>query len=450
MNEPTCPRCHQPLRFAGDETRVLRCEQCAGLFVPQVSGQQDFFAEPADAHPGTTRADPCADPTAESRLRCPGCGTPMQRMSIEEAEVDHCPACGGRWLDAGDLPSGGPTDAPPILSTQLLYCLTLPERALRSGVGLAAGTAREAAKLLVPQAFQSCRTYEVVVANSLRFLAEDIGGAEGDTAADDPRSDDYLARKAVGNFVDMAGLATLHVSPLWLLAIISDVAYGSKSYLNELAAELKKQGLIDDTSTIRRVDDVLEAIRGSSGHALELFDSPPLSVEQLKETLDNTRASLISADYRQIVPEAELARYWNDMREIAARENVSLVGVSGALTMHSLGRLGAVSQGALTGVRVAGGLLNRHVVGHYAESLRTTRERGFYQTLRESSAPYVAAVWKNFASDRQTWTEQLVTGQALAKGWQAVSGWFGRNKQPSQPPTTAHGESGSLEEKPPS
>ena len=45
----------------------------------------------------------------------------------------------------------------------------------------------------------------------------------------------YVTRKAVGNFVDMASLATLHVSPLMLLAAVSDLAYGSQVYLKELA-----------------------------------------------------------------------------------------------------------------------------------------------------------------------------------------------------------------------
>ena len=35
---------------------------------------------------------------------------------------------------------------------------------------------------------------------------------------------DFVARKAVGNFIDMASLATLHLSPMLLLAVVGDVA----------------------------------------------------------------------------------------------------------------------------------------------------------------------------------------------------------------------------------
>ena len=311
------------------------------------------------------------------------------------------------------------------LSQFLLYTVSLPERVVRSTVGVAAGAARETAHMLVPQAFKNSKSYELVVTKSLGFLSEDIGGVESTghkAAAADSGADQYLARKAVGNFVDLAGLATLHVSPIWVFAIVSDVAYGSKAYLRELATELHQQGLIGDSSTIDRVDDLLEAVRATSAETATLFDTPPLSVDQLKHTLERTRTAIASADYAAILPESELRAQWTEMRAIAARENVSLLGVSGALTMHMLGKVGAVTQGAIAGVQVAGGLLNRNVLGHYRDALRTVHERGFYPLIRESSAPYVKAVWKNFSADRQTWTTPLVTGEAFRTLWHKLRG----------------------------
>src|SRR4051812_31202170 len=120
------------------------------------------------------------------------------------------------------------------LANFLLYTVSLPERAARSTLALAAGAANEAATLLVPRAFQSSKTYEIVVQNSLRFLTDDIGGVKRHAEANDGDAD-FMARKAVGNFVDLAGMAMLHVSPLWFMAILSDVAYGSKVYVLELA-----------------------------------------------------------------------------------------------------------------------------------------------------------------------------------------------------------------------
>ncbi len=48
----------------------------------------------------------------------------------------------------------------------LFYTLSLPERALRSTVGLAAGAVKEMSEFLVPKAFQDSKTYKIVVRNT--------------------------------------------------------------------------------------------------------------------------------------------------------------------------------------------------------------------------------------------------------------------------------------------
>lgn len=364
----------------------------------------------------------------------------MVQLYLGEAMLDRCSSCEAVWLDGGEqLTGAGPETAAASLSRYLMYSVTLPERAVRSTVGLTAGTVRESAEFLIPQCFRNSKTYEVVVENSLKFLTEEVGGVPARPDAE-PTAEDFLARKAAGNFVDLAGLATLHVSPLWMLAIVSDVAYGSKSYLLELAAELQREGVIDESSTIHSVDDMLVAIQQSSGEAATLFDTPPLSVEQLRETLDNTRKAVRSMEIRSVLPQSELQAYWGEMREIAAKEGVSLLGVSGGLTMHALGKITTFSKGTLIGLRVAGGLVNQHVLGHYLDSLTAAREQGFYQTVRQSAEPYIESVWNNFADGRPTWTEDVVTGRIFGKTFGSLKDWFTRSKsqriEPGQPVST--------------
>ena len=417
---PQCPRCRTELAPTEESAGELHCPQCQGMFVPSDEVRDEILQDAAhfEALSSETR-DP--EVTATS-IECPVCSQPMRELQLAGFVLDRCQSCGGTWLDTAEQLA--PDDSPASAARYLLYSLSLPERALRSTIGLAGGTAQRAAEFLVPQAFQSSKTYEIVVRNSLKFLTDDIGGA---TPADDdePAVEGFMARKAVGNFVDFAGLATLHVSPLWMLAIVSDVAYGTKTYVLELAEELKKQGIIDDTSTIHHVDDVLEAIQNATGQSATLFDTPPLSVDQLRETLQQTREAATSADYASVLPQAEVQRYWNEMRDIATAEDVSLLGVSAAMTMHTLEKAKSTSTGALTGLRVAGGLLNRHVLGHYVDSLTELHDKGFYETVRQSYAPYVEAVWNNFSSDKSTWTEEVVTGRAFGTAWNAVRGWFG-------------------------
>ena len=374
---------------------------------------------------------------------CPLCSGGLKAGSVDEVSRWLCEGCGAEWVET-DTPSQADettgtklADSVASVGRYLFYGLSLPERAVRSSIGLAAGAARETAELLVPRAFQDSRTYGIVVRNSLRFLATDIGGVTSPTPEDEePAVEGYLARKAVGNFVDMAGWATLSCSPVWLMAVVSDVAYGARSYTRELASELQQKGLIAKDSTINSVDDLLGAIQGATGEAAGLFDTPPLSVADLKATLEATRDALDDADITAMIPESELETLWEEMKQLAGEEDVGLLGVSGAVTMLTLQKVGTVGHGALTGIQVVGGLLNRQVIGHYVESLSTIREQGFYNTLRETAEPYIDAVWSNFSPDRDTWTESLLSGRAIGQGFNAVAGWFGGGEENPDEATT--------------
>src|SRR4051812_7197098 len=201
-------------------------------------------------------------------------------------------------------PSPAATSAHPRTPTEhLTYVLSLPERALRTSTGLVGGVLRESASLLVPQSFQNSRTYTVMVRQMLDFMVHNVGGvAQGETPSSIADIDHYVARKAIGNFVDMASLVTLHVSPLMLLAAVSDLAYGSQVYLRELADELKAQGVIDQSSRIEHINDLLSAVSDASAATGTMFNTPPLSAEALRQTIDAAKAAVHGGD-RTHLPE---------------------------------------------------------------------------------------------------------------------------------------------------
>ena len=344
------------------------------------------------------------------------------------------------------LPMPGDNESPPpenpaaltvdSLMKGLLYGISLPERLVRSAVGVTAGTAKEIAEFVVPQAFQDSKSYEVMVRNSLSFLLNSVAtlseavppqnsamyvpeaGVAGssvpgsaaitivDPAAANPSR--FIARKAAGNFIDIAGLATLHVSPLWVLAIVSDAAYGTKTYLNELAQELQAQGLIDDSSVIHKVEDLFNAVKQASGSAASAFDQPPLSLDELRTSVEQTRKAVNEIDPRDLIPESEINRYWSEMRSIAAQEQISLLGVSAAIAMETVENVKNLSHGTLTGLFVAGKIINRNIFGHYWDSLANINEQGIWNSVRTTYTPYVDLAWGNFTSSRKTWTETVL------------------------------------------
>ncbi len=358
-------------------------------------------------------------------------------------------------------PQAGDRSVPEQMLSGLLFGLSLPERLVRSAVGITAGTAKEIAEFVVPQAFQTSKSYEVTVRNSLNFLiatvatvsdskeaaapstsAPDVAVANdaatnagssaansSDLAVTDPGR--FIAKKAVSNFIDITGLTTLHVSPLWILAIVSDAAYGTKTYLAELASELQKQGLIDDSSTIHKVDDLFAAVQNASGKAASQFDQPPLSLSELKESFNQTRAALNEVDPTLLIPESEIRRYWDDMKQLATRENISLLGVSGAVAMQAVESIRGVSQGTLTGLFVAGKIVNRNIFSHYTSALATIHRNGIWSSVKDSYGPYLEMAWGNFTSSRKSWTEQVLNPAHVTTLWDKVKSMFGGEKSAS-------------------
>lgn len=325
-----------------------------------------------------------------------------------------------------EQPSTDDQEQPKSVRDYLLYTLSLPERAIRSTTGVAGGAIRESAALLVPQAFQNSKTYESLVGQTLDFLCENVGGVEPDARGlEGPVTDDFVARKTVGNFVEMAGMATLHVSPMLLLAVVSDVAYGSQSYLKELADELKREGVIDQDSTIDHASDLLTAISNTSGVAASAFNTPPISLDGLYETINETKLAVNQIDPTKVLPKAEMDRMWNEMHSIANEENVSMFEVSSAMALHSLDRVADVGRGALSTTRAATRLFDRHVIDHYRTALNDIETNGYYATLTKTSGPYITAVWKNFSTENTSLTEDLLSGRLVGEATSAVGKWLG-------------------------
>jgi hypothetical protein len=363
-----------------------------------------------------------------STANCPHCGWTLAGNSFP-GDLGHiCPQCGRNIATVASQP------VPPGFGGNLLFGLSIPERLVRGAIGLSAGAARELAGLLVPQAFKDSASYKLAIDNSLGFLTETIGGVPNRAApaeAASAEAGEQMARKAVGNFIDLAGLATLHVSPMWMLAVVSDVAYGTGTFTRELALELQAQGVIDDAATIHHVDDILAAVQRTCGTAAGTFDRPPLSIDELKRTIDDARRDLSEADVRRLIPETELRRYWAEMQAVATAEHVTLLGVSAAITMQAFGKAKAAGQSTLIGARVAGGILNRNVVTHYREALTRIGEQGLFASVRESYGPYVTAVWGNFSREKSSWTEQVLDPGNASRLVGRVTGMWRRETPPS-------------------
>ena len=146
---------------------------------------------------------------------------------------------------------------------------------------------------------------------------------------------------------------------------------------------------------------------------------------------DQTRKALNAVDPTLLIPEAEIRRIWADMKQLAIAEHISLLGVSGAVAMQAAESIKKVTHGSLTGLFVAGKIVNRNIFGHYANALTQIHKQGIWASVIDTYSPYVDLAWGNFTSSRRTWTEQVLNPSRFARFWSKITSVF-RRKPPEK------------------
>ena len=271
------------------------------------------------------------------------------------------------------------------------FVLSLPERAVRSLVAAVAGAIHESAQFVLPRFVRRSRLYEASAKNLLRISIELVGGVEAASSVEPgaPAPKELAVRKGAGNVVELSSIAAFGFSPLWLLAAASDIAHGSRVYLETLTVELKAAGVLSEEAHFGSVDELLGAFEGGSGTAARLIDIPPVELAELRRSFAELR------DHAEELPSPdELAALYRGLRAEARRENRSLLEVSQGIGMAFLLSAGKVSR--------------EHLMVPYREDWKPLRDEGFGAYARRVSAPYGRAIGGHFDSARETWTERGV------------------------------------------
>jgi hypothetical protein len=269
------------------------------------------------------------------------------------------------------------------------FALSLPERLVRSLVAAVAGAVHESAQVLLPRLVRRSRLYEASAKNLLRISIELVGGVEAASSVEPegPTPKELAVRKGAGNVVELSSIAAFGFSPLWLLAAASDVAHGSRVYLETLTEELKAASVLSQEAHFGSVDELLGAFEGGSGTAARLIDIPPVELAELRRSFTELR------DHAEDLPSPdELAALYRGLRAEARREDRSLLEVSQGIGMAFLLSAGKVSR--------------QHLLVPYREDWAPLRDEGFGAYARRVSAPYGRAIQGHFDSIRETWTER--------------------------------------------
>jgi hypothetical protein len=356
--------------------------------------------------------------------KCPNCQSPVPTSGI----VTVCHRCGGALPELPRGPGGRllleqpaePTpaeageDAKPGIIARVLrtagYGASLPERFVRSLAAGLGGVVKETAELALPDLLKRTTIYSILLDRALRFIVEDVGQVEGVYDADEEQAG-FVVRKIVGNFVELAGLLTLQASPLWVLALVGDAAFGIRTYLDLLVEELKAKEILEEGETIESASALLGRLERLSATGALAIDLPPMALKDLKDM-----AGRVSREAKDGVRDARAFREQADkllepMRQVAKKEKVSLFDVSAVVGMQAARTVSVTTAALGAGAR----LLNEQVFAHYADAIKQMRDRGFYTALRESYTPYTTTVAEHFRPGHQTLTDQLLSGELFRK-----------------------------------
>lgn len=259
--------------------------------------------------------------------------------------------------------------------------MSLPERSIRALAASAGGLVYESAEVLLPGWLRRSRFYQGLIADLLRIVIELVGGVSGVLPPRDIGVQELAMRKAAG------GLA-FGWMPLWLFAVAADLTGGTRTYLQVLVSELKRDDVLYEEAEITSLEELLNTLEGTSGLMADVLDEPPLNVDEMRTSWQDLRMK--STD----LPDASrLASIYTDLQNVAIQEDRSLQSVS------SLIATGALQAGVQLG--------HSHIFDYYQDALDIINTEGLPVYSRRVTRPYFAVAKSHFDPERTTITERL-------------------------------------------
>lgn len=298
------------------------------------------------------------------------------------------------------------------------YLLSFPERVVRSALGLGAGVAREVGEVALPDGLRHSQLYQNLVDTTLRFLIEQVGGAEGVYSADATLPENFLVRRTAGNAVEVLGIVAFRASPVWVLAALADVSGLGRHLIPEIADALKAQGLLDKTTEFTNVDQVLDGLERTSSRLAATINTPPLDVAGLRKEWATLREEARSLPRTSLPSRETIGDTWAGLKAEAARQNRSIFETSSVMALSAARALpGGVrwfASSARVGATRTGAILADALLDHYRQTLSEIRQVGYATYVGRQFRPYVRAAVDQFSPQRRTLTQQLL------EKWQSI------------------------------
>ena len=294
-----------------------------------------------------------------------------------------------------------------------VYVLSLPERTVRSVSALAGGLVRETTAVALPIGVRRSRLYRNLVDVTLQFLIEKVGQVDPIEGADQRElAENFLARRAAGNGIELMGLLAFRASPVWVLAALADVCGFGKQLIPEIAEELKKAGLLEASQSFATMEQLLGGLEGSAAQLAETVNVPPLDVAGLRSEWAKLVTEVKRLPAPQLPTSASVRRVWNELREEAAAQNRSVFVLSSLLAIDAVGALPqralVLSKSAAIALGASGTVVADALLAHYRAALQEIRATGVISYAVRQLAPYGRAALAAFRPSRETLTGKLL------------------------------------------
>jgi hypothetical protein len=292
------------------------------------------------------------------------------------------------------------------------YLLSLPERLVRSALGLGAGVAREVGEVVLPDGVKHTQLYRNLVDTTLRFLIEQVGQVEGAYPTQTPLPDDFLKRRTAGNAIEMLGIVAFRASPVWVLAALADVCGMGRQLIPEIADALKAEGLLEKETRFTTADQLLDGLERTSSRLAETLNTPPLDVASLRQELTAIREEARSLQPQSLPSHELVTSVWTDLRAEAARQERSIFETSSMMAVSAVKALPDqarwLSASAMVGAARTGQIVAAALLEHYRTTLEEIREVGYATYAARQLGPYVRAAVSQFSPERRTLTERFL------------------------------------------
>ena len=292
------------------------------------------------------------------------------------------------------------------------YLISLPERVVRSLLGVGAGVVREVGEVVLPDGLRRTQLYQNLVDATLRFLIQQVGEVEGVYDKGEQVPDDFLVRRTAGNALEVLGIVAFRASPVWVLAGLADLCGAGRQLIPEIADALKAEGLLERETEFTTVDQMLDGLERTSSRLAATINTPPLDVAGLRAEWDAIRRDARSLQPSSLPTREAVSAAWTELLETSRQENSTVFATSSMMALSAVRALPDsarwLTSSAVVGATRTGQIVGAALLEHYRETLHDIRQVGYATYAARHLRPYVVAAVSQFSPSHRTLTQRFL------------------------------------------